>query len=95
MSIDSSRRRNSRNSPGGTFSNDGIALIEWADRVADDCRRIALENRQEPTGLTERRATSSDMDHAVYHSFKLSYQPAAQTKTNEDMPLFCAVGWRN
>lgn len=38
------------------FAEDGLAIIEWADRVADDLPAERLEIRLEPTGLTERRA---------------------------------------
>lgn len=39
------------------FAADGVALIEWADRVTDDLPPERLEIRLEPTGLTSRRAT--------------------------------------
>ena len=39
------------------FGEDGVAIIEWADRVIEDLPADRLEIRLEPTGLTERRAT--------------------------------------
>lgn len=39
------------------FLNDGVALIEWADRVARDLPVERLEIRLEATGATSRRAT--------------------------------------
>lgn len=37
------------------FARDGVAIIEWADRVSDDLPRDRLEIRIEVTGETERR----------------------------------------
>lgn len=39
------------------FADDGLAIIEWADRVAGDLPPARLEIRLEPTGLTSRRVT--------------------------------------
>lgn len=39
------------------FAGDGIALIEWADKVIDDLPVNRLEIRLEPIGLTQRMAT--------------------------------------
>lgn len=41
------------------FAEDGLAIIEWADRVIDDLPADRLEIRLEPTGMTSRRATIS------------------------------------
>ncbi len=38
------------------FADDGLAIIEWADRVAGDLPIERLEIRLEPTGMTSRRA---------------------------------------
>lgn len=38
------------------FADEGIAIIEWADRVTEDLPTDRLEIRLEPTGLTSRRA---------------------------------------
>lgn len=39
------------------FAADGIALVEWADRVTEFLPEERLEIRLEPTGLTSRRAS--------------------------------------
>lgn len=39
------------------FASDGIALIEWADRVVEYLPEDRLEIRLEPTGLMSRQAT--------------------------------------
>lgn len=41
------------------FARDGVAIVEWADRVTDDLPRDRLDIRIEVTGETERRVVLS------------------------------------